>query len=320
MVLLNNMLLFKPTDITIDTVEETPDYGSFEIHPLNPGYGHTVGNALRRVLLSSLTGAALVQVQIEGVDHEFTTIEGVKEDVSEVLLNLKKVCVRMEGEDAVALRLEKEGAGAATAGDIGKVAGVEIVNPDQLIATLTDKDSSLVMDFIAEKGTGYSPSEDRTSNKIGVIPLDAVFSPVLQVSYEVLPTRVGQITNLDKLALEVRTDGTVEPLEAVKEAAEILENYFHRFTRKEEEVEKVKAERAEAKQLAKKKKEINSLPIEELELPTRLTNSLRKGGIKSIGDLLGKDGEEWENIKNVGSKSVEKIKKALNKKGWDDFS
>ncbi len=314
------MLPFKPTDITIDTIEETSDYGSFEVHPLNHGYGHTLGNALRRVLLSSLEGAALVQVQIEGVDHEFTTIEGVKEDVSEVLLNLKQIRVHLEGDDAVALRIEKEGAGEVTAGDIGKVSGVEVANPDQLVATITDKDATLVMDFIAEKGTGYSPSEDRKSNKIGVIPLDAVFTPVLQVSYEVLPTRVGQITNLDKLALEVETDGTVAPLNAVKEAAEILENYFHRFTRKEEEVEKVKAEKAEAKQLAKKKKEINSLPIEELELPTRLTNSLRKGGITTIGELLENEDEAWANIKNVGSKSVEKIKKALKKKGWDEFS
>ncbi len=314
------MLPFKPTDITIDTLEDTPESGRFEIHPLNPGYGHTLGNAIRRVLLSSLSSGALVQVQIEGVDHEFTTIEGVKEDVSEILLNLKQVRIKMDRDDAVALRVEKKGAGKVTAGDIGKVAGVEIANPDQLLATVTGKKTSLVMDFIAQKGTGYSPSEERTTNKVGVIPLDAIFSPVLQVSYEVLPTRVGQITNLDKLALEVRTDGTIEPLAAVKQAAEILESYFHRFTRKEEEVKKVKAERKQAEKRAKKKEEITSLPIEELELPTRLTNSLRKGGVTTIGDLLEKESEEWEKIKNVGAKSVDKIKKALKRKGWDEYN
>lgn len=311
------MLPFSPSDIIIESEDKTENFGRFIVHPLSPGYGHTLGNALRRVLLSSLPGAALVQVQIEGVEHEFSTIKGVREDVTDILLNLKGVRLRLEGDEAVALRLEKKGKGEVLAGNISKVAGVEIANPDKLIATITEARTSLVMDFIVERGVGYLSSESRGADKVGVMSLDAVFSPVLRLNYSVEPTRVGQITDLDKLILEITTDGTITPEEALKQAAGTLMDYFFRLTKKEEEVKKVKEEKKRAAEEEKLRQEVTSLPVEELELPTRLTNSLIKGKVKTIGDLLSRGSSELAGIKNVGEKSVKKIQTALARKGWD---
>lgn len=306
-----------PADIKIESEKETKSFGRFVIAPLNPGYGRTLGNTLRRILLSSLAGAALTEVKIGGVGHEFSTIKGVGEDVVDILLNLKGVRLKMEVEKAV-LRLEKKGKGEVRAGDLEKVAGVEIVNPEHLIATITDPKTKLSMELTAQQGVGYSPSEERKSGKVGVITLDAIFTPILAVNYTISPTRVAQITNLDKLTLEITTDETIKPSEALKKAAQTLRDYFFRLTQDETEVAKLRAEQKRKEEEIKLGKEIKSLPIEELELPTRLTNSLIKGRVKTIGDLLKKEPEAWAKIKNVGEKSTEEIKKALKKKGWTE--
>ena len=283
--------------------------GSIIVEPLPQGYGVTIGNALRRILLSSLPGGAITQVKITGVAHEYSTIKGVKEDVVEILLNLKKIRLQIDGDKPVKLSLEAKGAGDVTAGQIKLPSGVKITNPDQIIASLADAKAKLEMDLTAEKGVGYVSVEDRRSLGIGTIPLDATFTPVTRANYKVEATRVGQITNFDKLTIDLVTDGTSTPAEAVKEAARILTNYFNVL------VEQKKAPKKE-KEAAPKPKIDQSALVEELELSTRITNSLKNAEINTVGQLLETPKEELVKLKNMGAKSISDIEEKLKDKGF----
>ena len=294
------------TQTAIKVEKNTSDAGLFVIGPLPRGFGHTLGNTLRRVLLSSLPGAAISQVKFEGVPHQFSTIAGVKEDVVDLTLNLKQVRLKIEGDQPVVLALSKKGPGKVTAGDISAPAGVEIVNKTLPLATLADKKTVLEAELIAEPGRGYVVSEERET-KIGVIALDCIFSPILNVSYKVEPVRVGQVSDYDQVILEVTTDKTIKPLEALTEASGILIRFFDRISlgdkakRKPKEPRKVKA--------------TGEVGVEELDIPIRILNSIKKAKISSANKLAQKSHEELLAIKNIGEKAAKEIEKALKKEG-----
>jgi DNA-directed RNA polymerase subunit alpha len=286
--------------------------GSFVIEPLPQGYGMTIGNGLRRVLISSLPGAAITSVKIHGAAHEFTSLKGVKEDMVQFLLNLKRVRVKMDGvKDKVTLKLTSSGPGKVTARDIEAPSGIKIANPDLHLATLSDKKTKLEAELTVESGTGYMPVEDRKASGIGVIPLDAVFSPVVRVNYTIEATRVGQFTNFDKLSVDVITDGTIDPEEAVKEAAKILVGGFELLV----EPAKKGAEEEEEKPKPAPVKVDTAATIEELELPTRVNNALHAAGIETVGELLTTPTDKLATIKNLGSKSIKDIQAKLAEKG-----
>lgn len=309
------MTMLGPDDIKIRAEEETEVFGRFVIGPLNLGYGYTLGNALRRTLLSSLPGAALTEVRIAGVPHQFMSIEGVKEDVVQLTLNFKKVRLRIKGNEPVALRLEAKGVGEVKAKDLSCPSEVEIINPELTLAHLTSKTARLEADFLAESGYGYVPAEERKSERVGVIALDSIFTPVLKVSYHVEKTRVGRISNLDRLVMEIETDGTIPPGKALFTASEILMRYFYRLAQGETEEEKVHEE-----EVLKMSEEDKALPLEDLELPTRVANSLRKGGVVTCGELMEiireKGLEALTEIPNVGEKSIRDIKQKVEERGW----
>ena len=282
--------------------------GSIIVEPLPQGYGLTLGNSLRRVLLSSLEGAAVTQAKIEGVKHEYSTIKGVKEDVVEILLNLKRIRLKIEGDKNIKLKIEAKGPGEVTGKDIEVPAGVEIINPDLHIAHLANSKTNLDIEMTAERGVGFLPVESRRSLSIGTIPLDATFSPVLKVNYKVEPTRVGQMTNFDKLTIFVTTDGTLTPAEAVKQASKNLQDYFGLLVEQRKRPIKEK----EAKPLPKIDK---TALVEELELSTRITNALRNAGIDTVGKLLETPKEDLVKLKNMGAKSISDIEEQLKEKG-----
>lgn len=288
--------------------KETKDFGQFVIEPLESGFGHTLGNALRRVLLSAIPGAAITQIKIAGVKHKFSTLEGLREDIIEFILSFKQVKVGYEGEKPAKLTLDKTGPGEIKAGDIETPAKVEITNKDLVIGSLANKKSRLKVDMLVETGYGYSPAEERMTEKLGEIPIDAIFSPVCQVSYRVEATRVGRRTDLDRLVLEITTDGSLKPSKALEQAAQILVGYFHQIV--------------EPKKMPKKKKKKSELPdltlrltVEELDLPTRIANALRKGGYGTVGNLVEAKENELVKVKNLGEKSIKIIKAALAQKG-----
>ncbi|HEY4694688.1 MAG TPA: DNA-directed RNA polymerase subunit alpha [Candidatus Nanoarchaeia archaeon] len=291
------------------TQEGSPQSGSITVEPLPQGYGMTLGNALRRVLLSSLPGSAITQVKIPGVAHEYSTIKGVKEDVVEILLNLKRIRLQIEGDKPVKLTLEEKGPKEVKASDIKLPAGMKIANPAQLIATLSDNKTKLEIEMTAEKGVGYVPVEGRRGLGIGVIPLDANFTPILKVNYRVEATRVGQITNFDKLTFEIDTDGTVTPAEAVKEAAKILTDFFQVLFEQKKPPKKEKEETQVRPKIEK------TASVEELELSTRITNSLKNAGIETVNDLLEAPKEKLVKLKNMGAKSLSDIEEKLKEKG-----
>src|SRR3972149_7598450 len=218
-------MLLNPSELKITIISEDKNKGVFSIEPLPTNFGHTIGNSLKRILLTSLKGAVITQVKISGADHQFSTIPGVKEDIVEVTLNLKRIRFKVYGENPVVLNINKKGPGEVTAADIELNSEVEVLNKNQHIATLADKNTNLKMELIIESGTGYSPMEERQSSKIGVVVLDADFSPVKSVSYSVEPARFGKNINLDNLVLAVETDGSVKPSDAVKKAAELLKDF-----------------------------------------------------------------------------------------------
>jgi DNA-directed RNA polymerase subunit alpha len=292
------------TQVAVKTEKQTSEMGTFVVGPLPRGFGQTLGNTLRRVLLSSLKGAAISQVKFEGVRHQFSTIPGVKEDVVDLTLNLKQVRLKIEGDQPVALGLSKKGPGELTAGDLKVPAGVEVVNPDLHLATLADKKTTLVAELVAEPGRGYAPVEGRET-KIGVIPLDCVFSPVLNVAYTVEPTRVGQVSDYDQLTLEITTDRTLKPLEALVESSKILTTFFSRVALGE------KARRASKKKAATAR----AVGLEDLELPLRTLNCLKKAKISSANKLAKMSDEEILRVKNIGAKALKDIERALKKEG-----
>jgi DNA-directed RNA polymerase subunit alpha len=291
--------------------EVTEQRGVFTIEPLDRGFGYTFGNSLRRVLLSSLEGAAVTSVKIEGVAHEFTTLKGVREDVTDILLNLKNLICRLHGESPeIEVRLDKRGPGAVTAADIEAPADLEILNSDLEIANLSDK-GRLELTLTIGRGRGYVPAELNRGpeHTIGVIPIDSIFSPVRRVAYEVEAARVGQRTDYDKLKLDVTTDGSLSPRDAIGQAAEILIRQLAIFT----DLDRIEGfgDAAEAEAEAPQAHGMENFPIEELELGVRSYNCLKRVGIETIGDLVSKTENELAAIPNFGKKSIEEVRETL---------
>jgi len=281
---------------------------SFVIEPTQAGYGDTLGNSLRRVLLSSIRGGAITAFRVEGVSHEFTTVPGVKEDVVDIMLNLKNVRVKVHSDNPVELRLEKKGAGAVKASDIKANGEVEIVNPDQIIATIDDPKKTLAIDLVVEAGRGYQAIEESTDKRLhgDMIALDALFSPVLRVRYKVDNTRVGQDTNLNKLTINVETDGTVSPSDAFEEAAAILVNQYTALAGA------TTAPSAPAPGTEGSDGEFSdSVSIEELGLSPRTANALMNNGIATITDLLNLSETALRDLKGFGSKALDEVKEKL---------
>ncbi|MBI3521943.1 MAG: DNA-directed RNA polymerase subunit alpha [Chloroflexi bacterium] len=297
----------------IERVEGDERYGKFVCEPLSAGYGTTLGNSLRRVLLSSLQGAAITAARVRGVAHEFSTIPGVKEDVVEMVLNLKQVRLRSFSAEPLTLTLEKEGPGTVTAADIQTTSDVEIVSPETHIATL-EPEASLWMELTVENGRGFTSGDRKEGLPIGVIPIDALFSPVRKVNFHVENTRVGQVTNYDRLILEVWTDGTLAPDEAIAQGSAILVQQFSLFgglTRSQTAL----VPPARANGGAALPSGVADLPIEDLDLPQRAFNSLKRHGITKIGQLLQTPDEELLRMRNFGKKSLDEIKERLAARG-----
>jgi DNA-directed RNA polymerase subunit alpha len=294
--------------------EEVDDHrGLFVMEPLDRGFGYTFGNSLRRVLLSSLEGAAVTSVKIEGVAHEFTTLPGVREDVTDIILNFKNLISRLHGESPeVEVRLQKKGAGTVTAGDIEAPAELEILNPELEIAHLSDK-GRLEITLTIGRGRGYVPAENNRGpeHTIGVIPVDSIFSPVRRVSYDVEAARVGQRTDYDRLTLDVTTDGSIDPRDAIGEAAEILIRQLAIFTDLDAIEGLADAASAAEQAEAPLAHGMENFPIEELELGVRSYNCLKRVGIETIGDLVSKTENELAAIPNFGKKSIEEVKETL---------
>lgn len=294
----------------IKTEVEKPGYGMFIIEPLEQGHGQTLGNSLRRVLLSSLPGSAITAVKIEGVKHQFSAVSGLKEDVAEFLLNLKKVRFLLEGTNKATVTLSKKGPGEIVAGDIEMSSGVTVVNPELVLGTLADKKASIDAEITVEKGYGYVTTEDRHVDEIGRIPVDSLFSPISRVNYRVEATRVGRMTNLDKLVMEIWTDRTIAPLDALKAAAKILVSYFLQVYEP-----KALGTNENVAVTPTVSDEILKMRIEELDIPTRIVNALNNGSIETVGQLLGTQRGELMKIKNLGTKSLSIVEEKLREKG-----
>ena len=291
------------------------NYGRFVISPLESGYGITLGNALRRVLLASLPGAAVTSIRVSDVYHEFSPIPGVKEDMMTLILNVKKLRLKMYTDEPTRMRLEVRGEGVVTAGDINAPSSVEIVNPDPHLLTVDSDDVNLEVEFRVEKGRGYSPASERDRSPIGELPVDAIFSPVRKANYLVERTRVGQVTNYDRLIMEIWTDGTMRPIDALREAARILVQHFSLVAGVEEmllpEEEKEIEEGIPAR--------IYDIPIEDLDLSVRVYNCLKRTGITKVGEVLErleKGEEEMLTIRNFGAKSLAELREKLTAKGF----
>jgi len=293
----------------IITKSETPTEGTIVLEPLRQGFGHTLGNALRRVMMTHLTGAAPVRVKIKGVTHQFTTLKGMKEDIVELVLNLKKIRVGYQGETPETLKLEAVGPGQVTAADFKGPATVKVINPNLALTTLADKKSKLSLELAVESGSGYSLSEDQGKQKLGVIPLDAAFSPVTHVSYTIQATRVGRRTDFDSLVLKIHTTGVITPSQAIIQAAQILVDHFQQI------VTPVAADSQSSALSSPTAQRIALLTVEELDLPTRVANSLRRGGYKTLGDLANASAVDIAKVKNIGAKSVGEIISQLKQKG-----
>ena len=287
--------------------EKKVNYGRFVISPLEQGYGNTLGNSLRRVLLTSLPGAAITNVRISGVKHQFSTLKGMKEDIVEFLLNLKKVRIKYDGERVVKATITATGPKDIKASDIKSDATVTIMNPDLILASL-NKGSKLEAKLEVEAGSGYSPADERATGEIGLIPLDASFSPVIRVNYKVEETRVGRLTNYDKLTIEIWTDATVDPKEAFTTAASILVAYFNQVVTPKKIEKKVKEEVDNLGPVGK-------LSVEEIGLPTRVANALVKAGYESVEELVTAKRDELVKVRNLGEKSVKIIEAALGERG-----
>lgn len=287
---------------------------TFTIEPLHTGYGMTLGNSLRRVLLSSISGGAITGFKVEGASHEFTTLPGVKEDVVDIMLNLKGIRFKLFSDEAITLRLAKKGSGKVTAGDIELGSEVEIANPDHIIATLDGDKSELVMDIVVESGRGYRSNEDGSggSKTSDLISVDAIFSPVRRVRYKVENTRVGQVTDLDKLIITVDTDGTISPRDAFEEAAAILVNQYTTLAGKTR-VEAVPQEIEDGQNQDEAAEESSELmtPIEDLNLSARTTNALINNDIYTLKDLFALNDAELRELKGFGSKALDEVKDKL---------
>ncbi len=287
------------------------NHSEFIIEPLEPGYGHTLGNALRRALLTSIPGAAVTSVKISGVKHKFSTVSGIKENVVDLLLNIKGLNFRLlDSSDKGKVTLSVKGSKEITGADFDLPENIEIVNKDHYVASINDKKAKLEMELTIEQGLGYSSAEERRSTTLGLIPTDAVFTPVKRVSYEVSATRVGRQTDLDKLLLNVWTNGIVSPKNALEEASKILTAYFLQVYEPKSAITSVSA--SVKPSIADN---ISKLTIDELDLPTRICNSLRNGGIETLGQLLSIARRDLISMRNMGNKSIMIIEEKLKEKG-----
>jgi DNA-directed RNA polymerase subunit alpha len=298
----------------VKSIENSSSYGKFEIEPLEPGFGTTLGNALRRVLLSTLKGAAVTSVSIEGVAHEFSSIPYVKEDVTEIILNLKGLNLKSYTDDPVRLTLDVTGPKEVHASDIQAPSDVDIVNPDLYICTLDSNKGRLRMELTVEQGKGYVPAErnKKEGQPIGVIPIDAIFSPVVKANFLIEKTRVGQETDWDKLILEVWTDGTIQPDQAISEAAKQFTSHlglFTRFTERIKEPVQTEIGNGPAARLA-------DVPIEDLDLSVRALNCLKANEITKVGQLVALREEDLLSLRNFGRKSLDEIKEKLVQRGF----
>jgi DNA-directed RNA polymerase subunit alpha len=300
--------------IVVDKLEDS--FGRFIIEPLERGLGHTLGNSMRRILLSSIPGAAITSIRIEGVVHEFTAIEGIKEDAMDIILNLKGVILRVEGEGQFTLMLDVKGPKTVTAKDIEVPADVEVVNPELKICTLNKK-AKMKMEMIAQKGRGYVSSEHigGIRDVAGSIPLDAMFSPVIRVTYNVEDTRVGQRTDYDKLILDINTNGSIDAKEALLKAAQILSGHVNIFTSLAEEGEEAEETLFGSDAKPPGSKDLQ-LSIEDLELPVRVLNCLHRGGINTVGQLIEKTEDDLMALRSFGARSIEDVKEKLEKRGF----
>jgi DNA-directed RNA polymerase subunit alpha len=305
---LNNYSIMQPF-FELKIEENTDTHGVFILEPLEKGYGQTLGNSLRRVLLESIPGTAVYSVKIDGVDHQYSGIEGVREDVLEMILNLKQLVVKSQVDESGILTLNVKGPKKIMASDIECEAGFEIVNKDLMIADLTTKEE-LKMEIKVESGLGYKVASERSSNSIGEIFVDSLFSPVKKVFYEISETRVGSKTDYDSLMIDVTTDGSINPKGALMDSASVLKKHYDQI------LNPVVREEAEDKEEARNPEEMKKmlLTVEELELPTRIANSLRKGGFKTVSDLVVSNRSTISQVKNLGSKSLGIIEEALSKK------
>lgn len=293
--------------------EQLERYGKFIVEPLERGYGTTLGNSLRRVLLSSLDGAAVSSVKIEGIQHEFTTLKGVTEDCTEIILNLKELAISMtEGslDEQKIGRIEARGEGEVTGADVQLPAGLEVVTPELHIATLTTKSANLTMELFIEKGKGYVPAEkrDRSNFQVGQIPLDAIFSPIRRVNYFVEPTRVGHKSDYDRLIMEIWTDGSIEPNRALTEAAKVLGSFLHLFF---DFIEREEEEKKSEQDQVFKRDRVLEYRTDDLDFSVRTYNCLRKARIETLGELIKNSEVELLNIRNFGRKSLNEVLEKL---------
>lgn len=307
------MIEIEKPKIEIVEISENNRYGKFVCEPLDRGYGTTLGNSLRRILLSSLTGAAITSVKIDGVLHEFSTIPGVREDVTDIILNLKTLCLKMHTDEPRVLRIEALTEGEVTAGDIIADPDIEILNPELHLATV-DASGSLKMELTVERGRGYVPADKnkRPDHVIGVIPIDSIFSPIQRVNYQITDTRVGNVTDYDKLTLEVWTDGSLRPEEAVSKSASIMVAHLKLFQNlagilpEEEVIDGTFTEVVEDTNA-----KIMDMTIEDLDLSVRSYNCLKRAGINNVSDLVQKSEDDMMKVRNLGRKSMEEVKKKL---------
>ena len=307
------MIDIEKPKIEIAEISDDNRYGKFICEPLERGYGTTFGNSLRRMLLSSLEGAAVTSIRIDGVLHEFSTIPGVRDDVTNIVLNLKQLCLKMEGNEPKVIRIDAEGEKEVTAADIICDADIEVLNPDLHIATLNE-DGKLKIEMTVERGRGYVPADKnkKPDDTIGVIPIDSIFSPVQRVNYTVQDTRVGNVTDYDKLILEVWTDGSMRPEEAVSKAAGILVMHLKLFQNmdgipEEEEVEETTFPEEEEDTSSK----VLDMTIEDLDLSVRSFNCLKRANINTVAELTAKTEDDMMKVRNLGRKSLEEVKKKL---------
>ncbi|MDD3003135.1 MAG: DNA-directed RNA polymerase subunit alpha [Candidatus Shapirobacteria bacterium] len=302
--------MIETNKFNIKTVKSDSNYGKFELSPLVGGFGHTLGNSLRRVLLITVPGAAITRIRIDGANHLFTTLPGVKEDLVEVSLNLKKIKFNYNKNEPIVLTLEKKGPGVITAGDIADSDLCKVANPEQVIATLSDNKSSFKMSLTVERGVGYTLAKEQKTDVVGEIILDAAFTPVIKTNYTVEPTRLGKKSNYDKLTMEIWTDGSIDPLVALKLAAKDLINSFSQIADPKEFEEEV------ITLLASPASHGSDISVEEIELPLRVTNALKKAGYPTIDALIKAGRLDVSKAKNVGEKSLKVIDAWLKERGF----
>lgn len=311
------MIEIEKPKIEIVEISEDNRYGKFVCEPLERGYGTTLGNSLRRILLSSLEGAAITSIKIDGVLHEFSTIPGVRDDVTNIILNLKELCLKMHDEEPHTIRIDVTGEKEVTAADIIVDSDIEILNKDLHIATV-DETGSLKMEMVVERGRGYTPADKnkKPDQVIGIIPIDSIFSPIQRVNYTVTDTRVGNVTDYDKLTLEVWTDGSIKPEEAVSKSASILITHLRLFQNMGGSVEDIPADEGifntpEEDNTSK----VMEMTIEDLDLSVRSYNCLKRAEINTVADLMKKSEDDMIKVRNLGRKSLEEVKKKLQELG-----